>query len=596
MNNQAPSIYESFNARTLTTEQLCKSFIVSEDFKELASTNHTIMIGPRGSGKTTLIRMLQAEALDSWSDPQAQAFRESVTFSGVFVPTDRFWKTQYQNIKDSSAASKNLETLLLSTFTYHTLERLTDTLEYRTKRSKLKFKAIEISKNDECELVKELAELWHVKPKIPSIRSLETSITVKKKEITDYIAGVYFDDGSAEEAPSTIKGDITLILSSSIRIINAYINERGHKWGFLFDELELAPEEIIQPLVDSMRGGGDDLILKLSLSPYHKNLSVTENSDSSMHMQDVSFINLTGKSEKSGLDFSKRLCSSIFKKNDLEKEVSHYFKLPSDINTEKVFSNLSVKDPTFKEYLEKKGIVIGDIGGYTEKDKAPYVRKVKFVAYLRDYYLKKDRKASRKRSPDYYAGFDNLCRAMEYNPRMLIGLVNNLLPHAKTQELVTISQQLAALGDIFNSYKALLNTIAIRSDNDRFSSIFDLVNEIANYFGQEITRPDFVPEPKGTLTFMKDESSDFLDAIGLALNAGALITDADRKEPIHNLEDLKDARCRVSHIFSHKYHLLFAKSRKIELSDLLNETKAKNGKKSELNNEKKLGSKQLGLL
>ncbi len=594
MNNQAPSIYESFNARTLTNEQLCKSFIISEDFKELASTNHTILIGPRGSGKTTLVRMLQAEALDIWCDPQAQSFRESVTFSGVFVPTDRFWKTQYQHIRDSQTHSRKLEALLLSTFTYHTLERLTDTLEYRTKRSKRNFKPINISKTDECELVKELAELWCVTPKIPSIRSLETSITAKKKEITDYITGVYFNSGLVEVMPKTIGGEITSILGSSIRIINAYINERGHKWGFLFDELELAPEEIIQPLVDSMRGGAEDLILKLSLSPYHKNLSVTVNSDSSMNKQDVSFINLTGKSEKSGLDFSKRLCSSIFKKNDLEKMISHYFKVPGDISTEKVFSELSEKDPTFREYLDNKKIIISNISAYTEKDKAPNVRKIKFVAYLRNYYIKKGRMASRKRCPDYYAGFDNLCKAMEYNPRMLIGLVNNLLPYAKTVDSIAVSQQLKALEDIFNSYKALLNTIAIRSENDRFASIFDLVHEIASFFGWEIVQPEFIPEPKGTLTFEKEANSDFLDAVGLALNAGALITDADRKEPIHNLEDLKDARCRLSHIFSHKYHLLFAKSREIELSDLLSESQT--GRKLALSKAKKVESKQLGLL
>jgi len=43
--------------------------------------------------------------------------------------------------------------------------------------------------------------------------------------------------------------------------------------GFSFDELELAPEEIIQPLVDfNAAGVGTILSLSFHLSPYHKNL------------------------------------------------------------------------------------------------------------------------------------------------------------------------------------------------------------------------------------------------------------------------------------------------------------------------------------
>ena len=70
-------------------------------------------------------------------------------------------------------------------------------------------------------------------------------------------------------------------------------------------------------------------------------------------------------------------------------------------------------------------------------------RKIKFIAYIRNYYIKKDgHRASRKQCPDYYAGFENLCKAMEYNPRMLIGLANKLIPHAKSSGTISISQHI----------------------------------------------------------------------------------------------------------------------------------------------------------
>ena len=597
MNNQAPSIYESFNARTLTNEQLCSSFIVSEDFQELASTNHTIMIGPRGSGKTTLVRMLQVENLDIWNDPNAQSYRDSVSFSGVFIPTDRLWKNQYENIKKNHKGDSLLESLLLSTFSYHSIERLVSTLEYRLKRSTSKFKSINISKVDEAELIVELASLWKVKPKISSIRSLEVSITAKKKEIIDYISTRDKSPDRSDQPPSIIGGDIVSILGSSVRVINSFINERGHKWAFLFDELELAPDELIQPLVNAMRGGPEDLIFKLSLSPYHKKLTVTQDGDSSMNNQDLSFINLTSKSEKSGIDFSTRLCQSIFIKKDLDKPVEKYFEKPREINAYNLFKELSNKDENFKLYLNSNNIDIDDINTYTEKDKAPTIRKIKFIAYIRNYYIKKDgHRASRKQCPDYYAGFENLCKAMEYNPRMLIGLANKLIPHAKSSGTISISQQLSVLNEIFNSYRALLNTIALESSGQKFTSIYDVIDIIAQYFSNQIVGKKFVAEPKGTLTFKSEESRNFLDAIGLALNAGALIADGGVNESFHNLDDLMKARCRLSHIFSHKYNLLFAKSRVIEFSDVLKSTNNKVNEISVVNTNGDPEPGQIGLI
>ena len=116
MNKATPSIHEAYNARSLTINDLCKSFIVNDHFYHLASSCNSIMIGPRGSGKTTLMRMLQVPALEIWEHPDASYFRSQVKFTGVFIPTDRLWKSQFDNLESTFSHDTKLLEILHSSF------------------------------------------------------------------------------------------------------------------------------------------------------------------------------------------------------------------------------------------------------------------------------------------------------------------------------------------------------------------------------------------------------------------------------------------------------------------------------------------------
>lgn len=570
MSKRAPSIYESFNARTLSNDALCETFIVSEHFRNLASPNHTIVVGPRGSGKTTLMRMLQVETLKIWEDQESEEFRKKISFSGVFIPTDRLWKNQSDKLSDSNIITAHeAKSLVIASFTYHILERLTQTLISRTKSGDESFKSISLNKSNEAQLTLELAKTWKVKPNISSLLSLSSAITQKKKEISDYISCVLSNTVKTHSHPERVEGDITSTIGASITLINNYINEADGKWCFLFDELELAPEEIIQPLVDSMRGGPENIILKLSLSPYHRELIVTNSPLSSMKNQDISFICLTGSSVQDGLEFSRKLCGNIFAKNGLEKDIEEYFEQPKELSEEAVFSELASKDPDFKAYLHKNKIEIGKIKLYTEEDKRPTIRKVKFIANLRNYYLKANKRASRKQAPSYYAGFNEICKALEYNPRMLIGVMNKISQKASNERKITISAQLTALSEMNNSYQDLLQTIAIDSQGNELRSIYDLVEAIGKELSKDISGEKFTAEPKGVITFRTKISGNYVEAIGFALNSGALIIENDKDESLFNKNKMSTAECRLSYLFSHKFGILTNKGRKVELGRLL---------------------------
>ncbi len=573
MLNEIPSIHEVFNARSLSTEDLCRTFIVSEHFNKLAASNNTIMIGPRGSGKTTLMRMLQVQSLDIWEHPSSNEFREKIDFSGVFIPTDRVWKTQYDKLLQSLSVNERQLEILQASFTYHVLERLVATLSYRTmagRREASGFRSANLSKPDESELVLVLSEVWKVEPRVNSLRSLEAALTAKKSEISGFLTRLLVNVNCNENMPEVVVGAIQSILGDSTRLINLYLKEQGGKWVFLFDELELAPESIVQPLVNSMRGGAENVLLKLSLSPYHRNVSITNSPESSMKDQDVSFISLTG-SFSSGINFAKELCGNIFRKHDLvAKPIEEYFENPSPMNEHKEFKELADKDGSFVDYLVSQGIEISKLGEYTEKDKRPTIRKIKFVVQLRNYYRKDGARAGRKSPPDLYGGFDNICRAMEYNPRMLIGIMNRFIHHAKINSVIPIHKQFECLKEMGSSFKALLSTIAIENGNRlKIHTIFELLDIVAHYFKDQISGPVFHPEPKGSLKFGKLENESLIGAVGFALNSGAFIADEALGVDSRRVVDIGMVRCRLSHLFSFEYGLLLSSQREIDLSDIL---------------------------
>ncbi|EGQ9189876.1 hypothetical protein F7J78_19255, partial [Vibrio cholerae] len=124
MDNLAINFNESFNAKATSKVNLCSNFIVNSHYDLLTTPNNTIMIGPRGSGKTTLLRMLDVETLDMWDKDISSNYRNKISYSGVFVPTDRFWKTQYERISTKFKSNESAQKLLRASFVYHILECL----------------------------------------------------------------------------------------------------------------------------------------------------------------------------------------------------------------------------------------------------------------------------------------------------------------------------------------------------------------------------------------------------------------------------------------------------------------------------------------
>ncbi|MCG7598783.1 hypothetical protein MHM84_03205 [Halomonas sp. McH1-25] len=572
------SIHDSFNARNLTISALCEGFIVNDHFLKLSGPDHAIMVGPRGSGKTTLMKMLQVEALSLWESDDAETFRKKIDFTGVFIPTDRLWKMQYESIVGNNEWESARVDSLNSIFIYHVLERFVLAVEYRSKRSLNDvrgFRRVNLSKKEEVSLVNDLARSWRVKPKMLTLKGLALELAMSKHELSGFSLSAEREPEKEKKSPFFDIKNIAGLLDVSVKIVNSHIDEDGGKWCFLFDELELAPESIVQPLINALRGGPEDIILKLSLSPYHGDIKVTDNPNSPMDRQDHSFINLSSSNDRIGFEFSKKLCQKLFDRHGYSKTVESYFEEPKRKPNKIVFLELEKKDPTFKDYLMRNNIDATRLELYTEKNKLPIIRKVQFIAQLRNEFLSYEgRLKSKKRALDYYAGFDKICKAVEYNPRMLIGVFSMLLD-AMVDNKISVSEQIKSLKEILNSYSALLNTISIEVAGS--ASLLEMVDKLAIALASYIKGGDFYSETYGYFCFHKDPGEEVKRAVGYALNSGAFVIDDSDAHLNGNIGDIESVRFRLSYIFSHKYGLVMSKPRELDFMKALSGDLMPNG-------------------
>src|SRR4051812_36782514 len=116
-----PSIFETFNARALSAEELAKGFIPSPQFGRVIRPSHTLVIGPRGSGKTSLLKMLQPRALAGWKGEEADEYRPLINDVGIYIPTGISWAEQLQHLGVSRSSLEERRQIERPPVTVHVL-------------------------------------------------------------------------------------------------------------------------------------------------------------------------------------------------------------------------------------------------------------------------------------------------------------------------------------------------------------------------------------------------------------------------------------------------------------------------------------------
>lgn len=512
--------FGTLNAKRMTPAEVAKSFVTTDIFREISGFDHCYVVGPRGSGKTTLLRMLQGASLISWTAREAVAYRKRVGYSAIFLPADELWASQ---AKPESARAAFAVQMLLS---------FLDTVEYRTSQSSEQIHLpAHLTSAAESNFVLECSEGWGVSPTSHTVLGMQAALDLILLRL-----GEGADDVGRIGSTGTLE-----LLRFGIRAFNRAVGQPSHRWALLLDELELAPSTIHEEVLRFVRGGTGELILKVSMSPFDRYMhSFPTRAGAPSSGNDFRAVYLSGQSRQDIRRFTEgmwreTLRSAEYRQVSMAKtfgtgSVESATSDPREIA--QVLKRARDTDPSFNRWLRAKRIDTDRLDELTYNRRSATIRKAHSLLIFRDALLTfrdgRPVRRSRKKHYEPFTGAQAIATALEGNPRWIKSAFAEMVrSYDPASERVLPGMQLDALRGVAARFDALLHVLPRTVGEGRPVSVPALVDAIAIYFNRE-NLGDFSADPQNCFTVDADVERTVLDALVLALYAGAVVHVRDR--------------------------------------------------------------------
>jgi hypothetical protein len=589
----ATSIYGAFNARWLDPADVARSFVPTRTFRSLVHVQNSLLMGPRGCGKTTLLKMLTRRAQRVWenerrpAEPQWADFR-GPDFEAIYIPSDIRWSAELQSVSRELSdhpidgeriqrASVAISTVMEATRVF---QAITDELT-----------------SDPSDILKALIRHLQLGPTIPSYREIRLRLVSVIDELhaalvkRDVLAvGPYLD-----KLPAVFTGHALDAITKTCTIFAEYVEGfAARRWALCFDEVEIAPKWLQSELFGALRSFGDQrFLLKLTWSP----ILPTDLMRRQERQHDYAAIRMwhghVADAKPFCAEFSTRFLRARFENTPklVPRDVFGPSPFAEDDNDAddsyarggsiwRVMVDLARRDDTFREYLTEHGLDPDDPIAEAIAIRDESLRKAKPIALLREAYLRdlvqaKGRRRSRK-NPTLFYGEDAIYAMSEGNPRLLAGLLNELLDldlNLKAERVTLLRPEVQSRVLHAASQRTLtgIRAYPMRRES-RGRSLFDLVDRLGKYLHSELVTQEFKADPVGSFFVDEDVNPAILDEIAVGLLIGSFVpvkaTDgksSDADIPI----SVVGSRIRLSYMLAPKYGLLFRNYREMRLSTAL---------------------------
>jgi hypothetical protein len=592
----APTVYGHFNARFATIENLVDIFIPSDNFEIVAHPSHTVVLGPRGSGKTCLLKMLQPAALHKWRSAIADKIKSNIHYVGVYIPTDISWSKQAEQLGKPGLPEQYKLILQYAAFTAQVLQRIIDTvIDCLELNENATWAGIVINYRTEKELVAELAAHFRIQLTTLTLLSLKQKLAARIVDIWRFgrqetLAG---PEGRNERFITNpdLNFDFFDEALYTIGLINDFTGKKDRQWAFLFDELEIAPTWLVDRLFPLLRSTTiQNVFLKLSMSPFAK-LSQASSGSSPRAGHDYELIRLWYVQKTEATQFSRQLLEQTLAKRGIAEVDLHKIFGPSPLKpstkdrtsgygigskSHEVLTQAYDNDEGFREYVDSKGIDLSKLDELDENKRAAEIRKAYPIVLFRQEFRKYDQNShaetvyrSRKK-PQIFSGIDSFLEILEGNPRWIVGAANELATTILTKKKVTPSQQYIYLRETAERFMSLLKTIPLYDRENDARSLGDTLELVADRIYSSVVQARFTSEPLGSFKIDSRCPDAVLESVGVGMNAGAIILLSETEVNWLAPEELRNKEFRLSYLLSPYKHIPFRIGRPLPFSEIIN--------------------------
>ena len=579
------------NARLMSCKEIVATFVPCDEYDVLKKAKSSVVLGPRGCGKTTLMKMLTPEARSLITN------ESPLPFTAIYIQTDIQFSEQIAQVGEILKAKPNLVSAVLNAaMTTYVLISVVSCIDWLCSKKSNRSAEIKI-----CESMK---KMWEIPEASPIFYSIKEELRQRLSYIQKIITEATYNAKTLDTLRLEQWCYLTSFITISIPVLETSYRELGlmnDNWAFCFDELELAPETFQNMLFNLLRGIGDQRIsLKITSIP----LPNVQISTGSSPRDDYDIIQLWSYDRNERFEFIDALFKEHLKRCfgqevDPVKFLGQTEVSPRIVESDdkylpgsplmRMYALLAEQDSDFRTYLKNAKISPDTPGAKDTHDKDAVLRKIKPLVYQRLSYGKnRDSKRIRSRKKavapgQIYAGYGAIISICEGNPRRLIRIINSLFPLADTSvsPVVKIQKQSRCIQSESLSFSLAMSSYHYYGKfRNNEIHMYELIEMIGKYFFEKIVLAPFSADPPGTFIADRDVSNEIAALVKSSVDCGAVIMCNDLNDGLHTTP--RGQRFRLSLMLAPLLRLPLRTYKAIPLSTILSSThKTVNNKAAE---------------
>lgn len=542
---------KTFNSRYLTYSEIAQEFVLTKNFQELLKPCHSILLGTRGCGKTTMLKMLHPAAVREYQKVHSEFHLE---FYGVYIPADRQWSLILEQLDKETEHIEFYEKVSKSLVNVNILLAFIDTL-------KVLFDDESFGAEKKTEYLSLLVNYWKLGKNIPPIIDL---IRLNLKGMIIDIKNAISDSDFSFVFPYVCKSNFEDTIALAVELFNSLFEDSCKKWALCFDEMEIAPEWLQRKIVNGcLRSIDQTLLFKITATPDWK--VCNNNHKSPTQGNDFEFIKCWNYDYSSTMEW-RIFCDSIIESQVLSKygvTQDEFISLLSDPKKHELnffFHELPKVDKGFSEVFQKENYDENN-GVIQIKNWIQRKKRYKYPVLLCRYsWFTQDRQYGIP-FENVYLGDWLLYKMSDGNPRIFCNILGDIVLSLRSTK-GNLMPKLPALRDIVTDYSKhfyegssfLLDEYKTEYGDFTFEK---LINIIGWYFNHELLSDRYNPSPITMFTLGK--SSSLQSFVKKALQQGVVVKVEDQQV---ETSGSSDGIYRLSYMLYPYFHIIqsFAKN------------------------------------